>query len=129
MKTVKLKEYSDVRGSLMENTVETIMLSSKHFFVSKSVPGAVRGNHFHKKKTEYFIVIKGKCLIIVEDIISKERESFEVKDSDKIAILMEPNKAHALKNIGGTELILLALVNEKLDKKNPDTFPYDVIKV
>lgn len=127
MKKIRLSEYKDHRGRLVENTSEDIMLSSRHFFISNSIPGAIRGNHFHKNKQEYFIVVKGKCLIVIEDIDSKKREKLEVADSDKIAVLMEPGKAHAIKNVGKEELILLALINEKLDKENPDTFPYKVI--
>lgn len=127
MKKIKLREFSDKRGNLVENTNEDIMLSSRHFFVSKSVPGAIRGNHYHKHKQEYFIVIQGKCLIVVEDTVSKKREQIEVSDKDNLAILMEPGKAHAMKNIGENQLILLALVNEKLNKKQPDTFLYKII--
>jgi UDP-2-acetamido-2,6-beta-L-arabino-hexul-4-ose reductase len=127
MKTVKLGEFSDKRGNLVENTEENIMLSSRHFFISKSIPGVIRGNHYHKRKTEYFIIVQGKCLIVVEDINSRSKESLEISDSDNLAVLMEPKKAHAIKNIGKNQLILLALVNEKLDHENPDTYPYRVI--
>lgn len=129
MKTYPVKQNKDTRGRLLSNSVNPIMESVKHFFVSKSIPGAVRGNHYHKNKHEYFFVIQGKCLIVVEDIEKHEKEELLVEDKDNIIVDMEPNKAHAMKNVGDNELILLALVNEILDQKNPDTYPYQVIKI
>lgn len=128
MKTFPVKENEDARGSLVSNSADEIMQSVKHFFISKSIPGAIRGNHFHKKKHEYFYVVQGKCLIIVEDMNNHKQEKILISDKDNLIVSMEPNKAHAMKNVGNNELILLALVNEQLDRKNPDTYPYVVLK-
>lgn len=127
MKTITLREFKDDRGSLVENTLESIMNESKHFFVSKSKPGVVRGNHYHEKKSEWFYVIQGTCKICVEDIMSKDREELKLKDEDKLIVHMEQGKAHAIQNIGDNELILLALINEMLDHEKPDTYAYKVI--
>jgi UDP-2-acetamido-2,6-beta-L-arabino-hexul-4-ose reductase len=128
MKTFALRVNIDERGSLVDNISKEVMESIKHFFVSKSAPGVVRGNHYHLKKKEFFYVIQGECLAVVEDLMTKKREEKLIKDSDNVLVCMEPEQAHALKNIGSKELILLALVNESLDKENPDTYPYEVIK-
>ena len=127
IKIIKLRKYSDKRGSLVENTLTSIVTGSKHFFVSKSKPGVVRGNHYHKKKKEWFYLIQGKCIFYIKDIISKKTEFIELNDKDNSIIQVEPNKAHAIKNTGKNEMILLALVNEPLDKKSPDTYSYIVI--
>ncbi len=127
MKTVKLREFIDRRGSLVENTQKNIMTATQHFFVSKSKPGVVRGNHYHEKKSEWFYVIQGTCRICVEDKDSKKREELILKSEDNLIVLMEPKKAHAIENIGDNELILLALINEVLDHEKPDTYSYKVI--
>lgn len=127
MKTVKLKRYSDQRGSLVENTNELIMTASHHFFVSKSITGIVRGNHYHKRKSEWFYVIQGKCKIVIEDINTKKREEIDVDEKEDLVVNIGPNKAHAFKNLGDGEMILLALVNEVHDQKDPDTFEYKLI--
>lgn len=127
MKTINLKSYFDERGSLAENTFEEIVTSSKHFFISKSKPGVVRGNHYHNHKIEWFVIVKGKGKVVVEDLESKEREEVVIDEEDNLAVKMEVKKAHAVKNIGDNEMILLAFVNETLDKENPDTFPHEVI--
>jgi UDP-2-acetamido-2,6-beta-L-arabino-hexul-4-ose reductase len=127
MNTIKLRERIDQRGNLVENTKEQVMLETRHFFVSKSIPGVIRGNHYHKRKKEYFLVIQGMCEIVMKDLINNKVESIKVSSRDNVLVLVEPNKAHAIRNIGDIELILLALVNEPLDQKNPDTYPYKVI--
>jgi len=99
----------------------------KTFFSFSIDSGAVRGNHYHKHKTEWFLVIKGKCEIVVEDMKTKTQESIRVSEGDGILVSMEPGKAHAVRNIGSDELILFALVNEVLDQNDPDTFSYTVL--
>ena len=122
MKSIKLRQFSDHRGSLIENTLEKIMLDSRHFFVSKSKPGTVRGNHYHKHKSEWFYIIQGTCKLIIKDNKTKVIVEQTISDTDNIMIHIEPGVAHAFKNTGKSELILLALVNEVLDKNKPDTY-------
>lgn len=126
MKTVQLRRCTDNRGSLVENTLERVMLDSRHFFISKSKVGVIRGNHYHERKSEWFYVAQGECTVCVEDITTKKREEISVKDSDDVLINIAPNQAHAFKNTGAKELILLALVNEVLDQSDPDTYEYKV---
>lgn len=127
MEVVELKKYSDERGSLVENTFPDIFKETKHFFVSKSKPGVIRGNHYHFRKSEWFYVIQGECELVVEDLKTRKRESRIVKASENIIIHMEPGKSHAFKNTGKEELILLALINEVHKQEDPDTYPHEVI--
>ncbi len=127
MKIIKLKRYKDDRGSLVENTSVTLFKEAKHFFVSKSKPGVVRGNHYHLRKSEWFYVIQGTCRLIVKDLKTGKKESRLVKAMQNVMINIPPNKSHAFKNVGNDELILLALVNEAHNQKDPDTFSSQVI--
>lgn len=127
MEIVKLKRYTDDRGALMENTAPPIFKEAKHFFVSKSKPGVIRGNHYHLRKSEWFYVIQGECRLVIKDMKTGKKEERLVKANQDIAIHMEPNKSHAFKNVGKNELILLALVNEVHNQQDPDTYPHKVI--
>lgn len=127
MDKVKLRKHKDSRGSLTENTLPRIMKESKHFFVSKSKPEVMRGNHYHLRKSEWFYVIQGKCKLVIEDINTKKNEDAVVDGKENIAIHIGPNCAHAFKNIGKNELILLALINEVFDENDPDTYPYNLM--
>lgn len=124
---VKLRKHKDSRGSLTENTLPRIMKESKHFFVSKSKPEVMRGNHYHLRKSEWFYVIQGKCKLVIEDINTKKNEDVVVDGKENIAIHIGPDYAHAFKNIGKNELILLALINEVFDENDPDTYPYNLM--
>lgn len=54
---VKLVQHTDVRGSFVE-TVKIGVGGQVSF--STTVPGVTRGNHYHTRKMERFVVIKGK---------------------------------------------------------------------
>ena len=125
--TKKLRRYADNRGFLVENTDPDIITGSKHFLYTATAPGIIRGNHYHEHKIEWFCIIKGKCRFVTEDIKTKKREEIIIHEGDDILFQTEPFVAHAMENIGDTEIIFLGFVNEILDKEHPDTFLYTVI--
>jgi len=127
MNVKTLDKKSDSRGWLVENESELIRDSMRHFLVSSSEPGVVRGQHYHKRKTEWFLVIEGKAKIYFKDINSSEESSMEVNSDSPQIIEVLPNIAHSIENIGKSKMILLGIVNEPLSKEDPDTFSYKVI--
>ncbi len=127
IKTIKLKKKEDLRGALIQNESAEVRNKMKHFFVSTSKPDVIRGQHYHTKKMEWFLVIKGTARIYFEDIKTHEKDNLNL-DADSPQIVEVPSLiAHSIKNTGNEEMMLLAIVNEPLDEKNPDTFPYKVI--
>jgi len=127
LKIVNLKEYSDQRGSLVENTLESIMTQSRHFFVSKSRPGIIRANHYHHRKSEWFYVLQGSCMLKTKDLKTNVVEEIKISADQHLMINVAPNIVHAFKNIGTEEMILLALINEVHNQDDPDTYPYKLI--
>lgn len=128
IKRIPLAKKEDDRGWLVENESNIIRYRMKHFLVSVSKPDVIRGQHYHKRKTEWFLVLKGKALIVFEDIKSLEGKRIEV-DGDRPEIIeASPMIAHSIKNIGNDNLYLMAVVSEPLDLANPDTFAYNVLK-
>ncbi|EKD67949.1 MAG: putative NAD dependent epimerase/dehydratase, possibly involved in polysaccharide biosynthesis [uncultured bacterium] len=125
--TKKLRRYADNRGFLVENTDPDIITGSKHFLYTATTPGIIRGNHYHEHKIEWFCIIKGKCRFVTEDITTKQREETIITDTDDIVFRTEPLVAHAMENVGDTEMIFLGFVNEVLDHNKLDTFTYKVI--
>ena len=127
LKISKMRRSTDNRGFLVENTDERIITGSRHFLYTSTAPGIVRGNHYHEHKTEWFCIVKGKCRFVTEDIKTKKREETIINDTDDILFRTEPLVAHAMQNIGDTEMIFLGFVNEVLNRKEPDTYSYTVI--
>jgi mannose-6-phosphate isomerase-like protein (cupin superfamily) len=56
-------------------------------------PGTVRGNHYHEKKREWFYLISGELLLVVQDLESAVREEIHLKSGDLVYI--SPSVAHA----------------------------------
>lgn len=127
-KFYSLKNYKDNRGWLCENITPTIMKKVRHFFISKSKPGVVRGNHYHYSKREWFLILEGVAKVYLLDLKTKKRESFIIKAEDQKLFEMRPKTVHAIKNIGKGNMLLLALINEVLDHKNPDTYQQIIAK-
>lgn len=123
-----LKKYSDNRGWLSENITPRIMKNVRHFFISNSKGGVIRGNHYHNHKREWFLILEGKAKVYLYDLKTKKRESFTIRAEDERLFEMKPKVVHAIKNIGNKNMLLLALINEVLNHKNPDTYPYILIK-
>lgn len=127
IKTILLSKKKDLRGWLIENEDPLIRDSMKHFLVSISKLGTIRGQHYHKKKVEWFLVVKGKARIVLKDIQSGETEEIHVSEKKPEMVEMAPMIAHAIENIGRKEMILVAIVSVPFDRKNPDTYSYKVI--
>jgi UDP-2-acetamido-2,6-beta-L-arabino-hexul-4-ose reductase len=77
----KLKKNSDDRGSF----VESIKLNNGgQVSFSTTVPGTTRGNHFHTRKAERFVVIKGQARIELRKIGTHKIMTFDL-DGDQPA--------------------------------------------
>lgn len=114
-----LKLNTDQRGSF----VETVKLSSGgQVSFSTTVPGVTRGNHFHTRKAERFAVIKGKALIELRRIGTKEVMSFELNGDEPSFVDMPIWHTHNIKNIGDEELYTVFWINEFFDPDDADTF-------
>lgn len=120
-----LKLNTDQRGSF----VETVKLNSGgQVSFSTTVPGITRGNHFHTRKAERFVVIKGKALIELRRIGTSEVLSFELDGSAPSFVDMPVWYTHNIKNIGEHELYTIFWINEFFDASDPDTYFENVVE-
>ncbi|HKK41830.1 MAG TPA: NAD-dependent epimerase/dehydratase family protein [Bacteroidales bacterium] len=116
---VRLKKNTDDRGVFTE-TIKTSM--GGQFSFSTTVPGITRGNHFHTRKIERFIVIKGEAIIELRRIGTDEVLSFELNGDEPSFVDMPVWYTHNIKNTGDGELITLFWINEFYNPDDPDTF-------
>lgn len=49
-------------------------------------PGFVRGNHYHEVKAEVIYIIRGEILLVVEDIVTRERAAIGLQSGDLAVI-------------------------------------------
>lgn len=114
----KLGGHEDARGTFYE-ILKT--LDSGQLGISTTKPGITRGNHYHNTKNEKFLVIKGKALIKLRDIYSKEIIQYNVDGQNLEIVEMIPGYTHNITNTGDEEMVLLIWANENYDSKAPDT--------
>ncbi len=126
----KLKVNQDERGMVVEIIRREDLKQNKPFgqvYLTTANPGFTKGNHYHKRKTEWFCVIKGKGELVLKDLISKETKRILMDDEENFVVVeIPPNVAHAIKNIGSEVLYLLAYIDEPYNPNDPDTFPAEV---
>jgi UDP-2-acetamido-2,6-beta-L-arabino-hexul-4-ose reductase len=115
----KLKLNTDQRGSFVE--IAKLKNGGQVSF-STSVPGITRGNHFHTRKAERFAVIKGKALIQLRRIGTKEVLNFELSGDQPAFVDMPIWYTHNITNIGKEELYTLFWINEFFNPNDPDTY-------
>jgi UDP-2-acetamido-2,6-beta-L-arabino-hexul-4-ose reductase len=126
IKRYPLEKHEDPRGILVQNEYGFVSQNMKHFLVSFSKPGIIRGNHYHERKREWFYVIQGKMKLYVMDLKTKEKDEIIIDSNSPELVEMEPSIVHTIENIGQDDLIFLGIVNEAFDPKNPDTFSYQL---
>lgn len=120
-----LKMNVDARGSFTE-----LLKTEKcgQFSVNISLPGIVKGQHWHNSKWELFIVVCGHGLIRQRRIDTDEVLEFEVSGDRIEAVHMLPGYTHSITNLSQTEkLVTLMWANEQFDPKKPDTF-YEAVE-
>jgi len=120
-----LKKFSDIRGSF----VETIKLNSGgQVSFSTTVPGITRGNHFHTRKVERFVIIKGKARIEIRRVGTDIKHTF-ILDGDQPSFVDIPIwYTHNITNISDEELYTIFWINEEFNPTDPDTYYEEVQK-
>ena len=121
----RVKMFTDERGWLFE------LVKSEHFgqiFVSKTLPGITRGDHYHDTKLEKFCVIQGQGIIRFRHIHSKEILEYPVDDKSISVVDIPPGYTHSIENNGDTEMICLFWANQMFDPEVPDTYWEKVIQ-
>lgn len=86
-----------------------------------SHPNEVRGNHFHEKKTEKFLVIYGSATITSKDRETDNVMKVQVNSGQPMVVTIPPNNTHNIV-AGGDGCVCLIWCDQHFDPKNPDTY-------
>jgi UDP-2-acetamido-2,6-beta-L-arabino-hexul-4-ose reductase len=116
---VKLKTHADNRGVFVE--MIRLQVGGQVSF-STTHAGITRGNHFHTRKIERFLVIKGKALIQLRKYNTTEVLDFELDGEHPAYVDMPVWYTHNIKNTGTEELYTVFWINEFFDQQDPDTY-------
>ncbi len=114
---VKIKE--DKRGKLIE--VFKISGAGQVNYVT-ALPGVVRGDHYHARKKEKYLVVEGQAKINLRNRKNNKTKEYCVSGDDPKIVEVPANWSHNIKNTGKRELKLLVWVNEVFHPNDPDTY-------
>ena len=107
---------SCLNRSKMNQLIHTINTQKNgHVVISK--PGVIRGNHYHLNGTETLAVM-GPALLRFKE--ADEIYDFEVPLEQVYKFVIPPKVAHAIKNIGEKDNILIAFNTVLHNPENPD---------
>lgn len=112
--------HSDNRGWLVETA--RWFGGEGQTFVSVTKPGFTRGEHFHLRKIERFVVLAGTARIALRKVDTDEVVVFDVSGDAPSAIDMPVGWIHNIRNVGDSDVLTQFWVNELFDPEDPDTF-------
>lgn len=99
------------------------------YFITFEKTGAIRGNHYHSTKKEWFVVGQGKILVILEDIKTKVRETLILDGDDDryVRLSIGENIAHTMVNLT-TFAYVVNYCNKPYHEDDPDSNRYELVK-
>ena len=115
----------DERGSflkIMNGSEDFLNKEFGEIYIVNVLVNQTRANHFHKTAFEWFTPIFGNGILILENIISRDRKIFELNSKAPKTYIIPPNYAHSLINNNCNNFTIIAYSSIKYDKA--DTFEY-----
>jgi len=124
MYPIPLMKRTDNRGSLVE--LVRAHGGGGQTFYSTTKPGITRGQHFHLRKVERFVVVAGQADISLRRALTDEVATFRVNGAKPVIVDMPTLWTHKITNTGADELITMFWTNEIFDPEDADTYPEEV---
>ena len=119
-----LEVHADARGSLWEVARAQ---GAGQTFVSWTLPGVTRGNHYHRHKVERFAVLSGSGRIRLRRLFTPDVYTYDLAGEAPGYVDMPTFCTHSIENIGSTSLLTLFWSCELFDAGNPDTWSEPVL--
>lgn len=113
--------HSDDRGRLFE-TVRAHG-GTGMAFMSSTLPGQKRGEHYHLHKVERFFVVKGEAQIELRRLLHDDVVTFRLSGDKPGFVDMPTLWVHNIRNVGDTELVTMFWADQLLDAEEPDQYP------
>ena len=115
---VRLTLHTDPRGSLFEAVKS---FNGGQSFMSSTRSGITRGNHYHTRKVERFLVTGGEAEIRLRHLFGREVQTFRVSGDQPSYVDIPTLHTHNITNVGEATLSTLFWTHELFDPANPDT--------
>ena len=113
----QLRVISDSRGLVFEPLISDDFPNQKNAHMVLSMPGVIRGNHYHIKGKETITVL-GPALVRFRD--NDETKEVEIPIGQAFRFVFPPGVPHAIQNLGNEPGILIAFNTVEHDPQSPD---------
>lgn len=117
MTVESLPVHRDSRGGVFEPLAPAELAGQRNVHVVVTEPGAVRGNHYHRRGTEVLTVM-GPALVRTRQ--GAEVTDTEVPAGEVVRFTIPPGVAHAIRNTGTSPTVLVSFNTELHDPRDPD---------
>ena len=114
----EVKVVADKRGSVFEPLSAEAFKLQRNAHVVISLPGVVRGNHYHRCGTEVVTVAGPSRLCFREGAAIRD---IDIPDKKVFRFTIPPNVSHAIQNTGAKSGVLMAFNTIEHDPENSDT--------
>jgi dTDP-4-dehydrorhamnose 3,5-epimerase-like enzyme len=125
IKIIDRKRINDSRGwflKIITGKEEFVPSFTGEVYMIYAKPGETRANHYHPEACEWFTLVAGKAMLLLEDISSKEKLYIEL-DSENPQTIYVPNQiAHSFENISPEPYMLVTYTDKLYDPA--DTINY-----
>lgn len=92
-------------------------------YLTMGKPGEMKGGHYHLLANEWFTMVDGECVLLLEDIVTKERLEMPFCFEDAQTVMIPSGVAHAFVNKGRANFTVLAYTDQLYDPA--DTIVYN----
>lgn len=125
---IVMTKNSDARGTFVETA--RVRGGEGQTSFSTTMPGVTRGNHFHLRKAERFVVLSGMARISVVKVFGEpdDRVDLDVSDDELLAVDMPIGWAHNITNTGDNVLITQFWISELYNSTSPDTIAFTIAR-
>jgi oxalate decarboxylase/phosphoglucose isomerase-like protein (cupin superfamily) len=108
---------ADARGQLAELVRDVPGGAQIYAFTIN--PGQRRGGHWHERKHEWFVCVRGEALLLLETNAGPRTELRLPGDFSRV-VHVEPGTRHTFSSVDGA--MIVACISESFDPSDPDTF-------
>ena len=117
--------HSDPSGSFQELARKNeIKFGQLSYLIIE--PNCSRGNHYHKRKEEWFCCVHGKCKFILVNMRYMKTKSIILDGTKKQFLKIDPFERHLITNISHNEKCeFIVISSEEFNNNDPDTYKTD----
>jgi len=119
-----VKLFCDARGWVIEPVDETMLAGKRNVHMVLTEPGAIRGNHYHKRSDEILVVVGPAFVRVREGGVTQD---IRVPDGQAKRLTIPAGVAHAVQNTGRRPMILVSFATQSHNRAQPDTIPVVLI--